>query len=345
MDTKVKVKDTILMGMEMHLTGDLMGVLEGVIREAFQNITMEELTTLPAVTQEMVDKENARLIEFYFWKKKNLTEQTKQSYMGTLKRFCLAVRKPLQSVSEMDAEIYLDNYMHRRITTAGKVKVNSPTTMNNERRNLYSFFTWMRQMRLRQDNPMENIEKYKEIRKPIDYYSREQLIALRDACRENRERAIIEVFHSTGGRVGEITEIRRDDVDWTTGDIVIMSEKSRKYRTIWLDEDARYYLKKYLAERSDSSPYLFVSERAPHNKLSRGCIRQIMKKIKERAGLTCRVYPHKMRKTLGMEMKNAGYDIGIIQEVMGHANPGVTAQYYAQSTAETLREIRKKMVA
>ena len=70
-----------------------------------------------------------------------------------------------------------------------------------------------------------------------------------------------------------------------------------------------------------------------------------MKRIGERENMECRVYPHKMRKTLGMKLKNSGIDIGTIQEVLGHANPTVTSRYYAESTPDTLRDIRRRAAA
>ena len=73
-------------------------------------------------------------------------------------------------------------------------------------------------------------------------------------------------------------------------------------------------------------------------------IQDSMKEIAEHAGVTNRCYPHKMRKTLGMELKNRGVDIGTIQEVLGHADSKVTSMYYAQSTPDTLRMIRKRAV-
>ena len=77
--------------------------------------------------------------------------------------------------------------------------------------------------------------------------------------------------------------------------------------------------------------------------MSTEAYRSVMKTIGRRAGLRCRVYPHKMRKTLGMNLKNRGVDLGIIQEVLGHANPAVTSQYYAQSTPKTLRSVRERL--
>lgn len=100
---------------------------------------------------------------------------------------------------------------------------------------------------------------------------------------------------------------------------MICGEKGDRYRPIYLDGEARYHLKKYLDSRTDTDPHLFVGKKAPHRPLTTSAIRREMKVIAERTGVTCRVYPHKMRKTLGMDLKNHGVDIGTIQEIMGHA--------------------------
>lgn len=104
----------------------------------------------------------------------------------------------------------------------------------------------------------------------------------------------------------------------------------------------RYHYRKYLNSRTDHNPAIFVSSKEPHQALSTCAVRGILKDIAKRAGVTSRVYPHKMRKTLGMELKNKGVDIGTIQEIMGHADSRVTSLYYAQSTPDTLRVIRNK---
>ena len=201
----------------------------------------------------------------------------------------------------------------------------------------------MRKSKFIADNPVESTEPKKVILKPIDYYSPEEIIRIRDACRNVRERAIIEVFRSTGARVGEIAEITLEQVNLETGDIWIQGEKGGKYRTLYLDDDAKHYYRLYLDTRTDESPYMFTRTRKPYGKMTTCSYRSIMKAIGRRAGLTCRVYPHKMRKTLGMNLKNKGVDIGTIQEVLGHASPAVTSQYYAQSTPHTLRSVRERV--
>jgi len=250
------------------------------------------------------------------------------------------IEKPLTQVDEIDIDYYLRWYEQRNIAS-GKGK-NQASTCNSERRYLSAFFTWLRKEKFITYNPVELVEPLKEVRKPIDYFSLSQIEDLREGCKTLRDRAIIEVLRSTGARVGEIPHINKDDIDWKTGDVSILSEKSGKYRTLYIDEVAMRYLKKYLNSREDNNEALFVWDKKPYQRLEKSGIRAAMKSIAKRENVQYRVYPHKMRKTLGMQLKNRGVDIGLIQEVMGHANPVVTSRYYAESTPETLRQVRMR---
>lgn len=104
-------------------------------------------------------------------------------------------------------------------------------------------------------------------------------------------------------------------------------------------------VEEYLDQRTDDNAALFVSCKRPYDRLHTSGIRSVLKQIAEREGMQCRVYPHKLRKTLGMNLKNSGVDLGSIQEILGHANPTVTSRYYAESTPETLRGIRRRSAA
>lgn len=340
---KTQVKDRIIMKMKEYLDIDTIQILETVIVQEFSKLNIEEITTLPAKTRNSIDEQNKYIIDLFRYKKRALKKGTKVNYLNAIKRLITLIYKPLTQIDDMDIFNYLQWYEQRNMGTTGKK--NNSSTMNNERLFLSAFFSWMRKERLRPDNPVETIEKKKVIRKPIDYFKKDEMAKLRDACRNPRDRALVEVFRSTGARVNEITPITLDMIDWTTGDIEIQGEKSDRYRAIWLDVDARHYLKKYLDTRNDSNPHMFVHSRGRHEQLHAEGIRAVMRKLRERAKIKDRVYPHKYRKTLGMSLKNRGVDIGIIQEVMGHASPAVTAMYYAQSTPETLRRVREGCVA
>lgn len=321
-DTKVKVRDRILIAMKEHLPMDVLAILETVLAKEFAAVSMEEMSLLPVDVRNSVEEQNRQIVELFKYKKRNLKPATIDNYLRAVGQIATMTGKVLTRIDDMDIYNYLQWYENRNMSITGKRNQNS--TINNERLYLSAFFSWMRKNRLRTDNPVEVTERRKVVRKPIDYFKRDDMAKLRDACQTTRDRALVEVLRSTGARVNEITAITTDMIDWQTGDIVIQSEKSDKYRTIWLDDDARYYLRKYLDSRADNVPYLFVHSRGAHGQLKAGGIRTILKDLKKRSEIKGRAYPHKFRKTLGMELKNRGADIGLIQEIMGHASPAVT---------------------
>lgn len=335
---KKEFLNNVIVKMAEHVSKEILAILEQVITAELVRVNVEEITTLPAEWHSDKDQENRRILELFVFKKK-IKDNTKAAYLASVKRLVTLIDKPLTQIDESDITYYLMWYERGR---NGRIRPQA-STMNNERRFLSAFFSWMRKEKMISDNPVESIEPMRVVRKPIDYFRPEEVARMRDACRNSRERALVEVLRSTGARVGELVDIELNQIDWRTGDIMILSEKSDRYRTIYLDADARHYLKKYLDERKDGSKYLFPRSRAPYGKMTTCGIRNVFKEIGARAGVQCRVYPHKMRKTLGMNLKNRGVDIGTIQEIMGHASPAVTAEYYAQSTPATLRYVRERV--
>lgn len=342
-DIKKEIINNVVVAMSCYISDmDVLNVLENVLSTELIQVKVEKTNSLPAEWKSETEKRNQYLIQLFMIKKRGLSKETIQGYLRSVKRLMLMVRKPLDQVDTLDIEWYLAAYEKRPGQRKAKIE---NSTYNSERRFLSAFYTWMRKAKLISENPVEATEAKKVPQKPIDYFAREEIIKLRDACRNARERAMVEVFRSTGARVGEIADIQLNQVEFSTGSILICGEKGGRYRTLYLDDDARHYYQIYQQSRTDNSPYLFTQLRKPYGKLGKSSYRNILKAIGKRAGLTVRVYPHKMRKTLGMALKNRGVDIGTIQEVLGHASPAVTSLYYAQSTEKTLRDIRERVAA
>lgn len=337
---KAQIIDNVLVAMTYYLNSDVLEMLERVLTKNLVDVVVERINTLPMEMKDSIDNQNGYILQLFMYKKKKLADGTKYGYISAIKRLVTLVYKPLTNMEESDIYYYLDWYEHRNVPLNGRK--NQARTINNERRFLSAFFTWMRKEKLIGSNPVEAIEPLKVAKKPIDYFTPEEMASLKDGCESLRERAVIEVLRSTGARVGEVVGITIDLIDWETGDVMILGEKGNRYRTLYLDPDAIHHFRKYLNSRTDNNPAIFVSSRQPYQALSTCAIRGIVKDVAQRAGITSRAYPHKMRKTLGMELKNKGVDIGTIQEIMGHADSKVTSLYYAQSTPDTLRVVRNK---
>lgn len=315
------LRDTILLKMHPYLDATVMDMLNHAVSEALYKVDVVEMQTLPATMQNT----NEYIVELFKLRKApKLSDKTVAFYLDQVRHFCDFTNKSLLDITDMDVEVYLQQY--RR-------KGNDPRTVNNALKTISAFYTWMRQAHIILENPCDSVEKYKEIDKPIDHMKDWELETLRDACKDGciRDRAIIEVLRSTAVRVGELISINRTDIDWNTGNVIVYGEKNRKYRTVCIDDSARYYLKKYIDSRIDKEPALFVSSRKPNDRLTRASIRLILKEIRKKSGLERRVYPHLFRKTTATNMVRRGCPRDLVAFYLGHANGDIKTlnKYYA----------------
>lgn len=258
--------------------------------------------------------------------------------------FLDVVHKNLRNVVPTDIEYYLNEFAR------GKLKVNSPQSVNNERQFLSSVFTWLRRCNFISQNPVENVAKKKVPRKPIDFLQGIEVEELRTACDQDtvkgkRERAVLEFLLSTGARVGEVPEVKITDIDFVSGSLMIYGHKDREYREVYLNDAARVHIKRYLDSRQDDSPYLFVSLRKPATPIHESAFRDLLQDIKARAELRRRVYPHLMRKTMASSLRQHGASLDDIADLLGHASTAVTKGYYAAQTPGQLRQVHKACIA
>lgn len=327
------LRDTILTQMKPHLNPEMMDMLNQAIVKALFYVDVVEMETLPA-TRETT---NEYILELYAMKKlPKLSKQTAKYYLLSIKNLINFSGKSLLNITDMDIEYYLYSYSK---------KGNSATTVNNERRNLSAFFTWMRKSKLISENPVDGVEKWSEIEKPIDYLKDWEMEALRDACKITknkvakmkeyrecvRDRALLEFLRSTAVRVGECVTVDRKDVNWTTGDVLIYGHKTRKYRTACLDDIAKYHLKKYIDSRTDTNEALFVSIKGAHDRIHKNGIEYIIRTIAERSILDRRVYPHLLRKTTATNMAKHGCPRELVAFYLGHrdGNTKTLNKHYA----------------
>ncbi|QDW73072.1 tyrosine-type recombinase/integrase [Lachnospiraceae bacterium KGMB03038] len=341
------LRDTILTGMKPYLDAAVLDILNQVVVQALFDVEVTESQTLPATR----NNTNEHILQLYMTKKApKLSPKTVNYYLLTIRRFSDYVDKSLLDVTDMDVECYLQAYAR---------KGNQASTVNNERRNLSAFYTWARKSHLVNDNPVDGVEPYKTIDKPIEYMEDWEMEAMRDACKLEksskvteikeyreclRDRALIEFLRSTAVRVSECASVDIRDIDWQTGELVVYGQKTRSYRTVCLDDAARYHVRKYIDSRRDNDPALFASLKAPHNRLTKSGIESAIKAVAIRAGLKRRVYPHLFRKTTATNMTRRGCPRELIALYLGHKNGNtrtLNAHYAATDQGQVLAAFRQ----
>lgn len=165
-----------------------------------------------------------------------------------------------------------------------------------------------------------------------------------------RDKAILELLFSTGLRVSECANLRRDSVNLKKDEFTVMG-KGSKLRIVFLTDSARKGIEAYLKERDlrmDTSPYLFAShDRASKARnddakpLTSRSIQRMIQKYTKAAGITKKVTPHTIRHTFATDLLQNGADIRSVQSMLGHASI-TTTQVYTHITNKRLRETHKK---
>ena len=335
---KEQLINDILLRMQEIIGREELRILEQVLLSVMYRVEIVRMET--ALATDMDDNDYMISTIRLNMQKRDLSEKTIGQYMRSVRMFLDVIHKNLRSVDPTDVEYYLTEFAR------GKQKMNNARSVNNERQYLSAVFLWLRRCSFVSRNPVENVPKRKVPGKPIDFLQGIEVEELRASCdpmtgKGRRERAVLEFLLSTGARVGEVPDVKINDIDFQTGELLLYGHKDREYRTVYLNDAARLHIRRYLDTRSDESPYLFVSLKAPHAPIHDCAYRDILQNIREQAEMRRRVYPHLMRKTMASALRQRGTALEDIADILGHSNIRVTRDYYAAQTPGRLRQIQK----
>ena len=228
-----------------------------------------------------------------------------------------ALHKEVKQIDTDDIRSYLTEYQAR--------KKSSKVTIDNIRRILSSFFSWLEDEDYILKSPVRRIHKVKTGTNIKETYSDEALELMRDNCTELRDLAMIDMLASTGMRVGEMVLLNREDINFNERECVVFG-KGDKERIVYFDARTKIHLQNYLQSRTDDDPALFVSLQAPHSRLSIGGIEVRLRQMGKRLGLN-KVHPHKFRRTLATMAIDKGMPIEQLQQLLGHKRIDTTLQY------------------
>lgn len=245
------------------------------------------------------------------------SDKSLKYYKATIERMLNAISKIVNHIETDDIRNYLIKYQEQNKS--------SKVTIDNIRRILSSFFSWLEEEDYILKSPVRRIHKVRTGSNIKETYSDEVMELMRDNCSELRDLAIIDMLASTGVRVGEMVLLNRTDVDFNERECIVFG-KGNKARVVYFDARTKIHLQNYLKSRSDNNLALFVSLKAPHNRLQIGGVEARLRRLGKLLGIH-KVHPHKFRRTLATMAIDKGMPIEQLQQLLGHKKIDTTLQY------------------
>lgn len=280
----------------------------------------------------------------------------------TVKFYKESIVKTLEQIGKPYNEITADD-IRPYIAIRSQNDHVSKVTVNNERRCLSAFYTWLQKEEILLKNPMSKVDAIKVTKKKKQAFTQMELELLRNACRNERETAIIEFLISTWARVSEMAQVRLSEL----GDgKVIVHGKGDKEREVFLSPKAILAIELYIKKRTDSNPYLFPrckyagdvktmtksftrkeqsewwqrAEFVGDGHMENSTIETIVRRIGKRAGVE-NAHPHRFRRTGATMALRTGMPLLTVSKILGHENIGTT-QIYLDISDQELLEAHEK---
>ena len=262
------------------------------------------------------------------------SEKTLNYYKSTIDALISTLNKDVKHIETDDVRRYLTDYQAK--------KNSSKVTIDNIRRILSSFFSWLEDESYILKSPVRRIHKVKTSTIIKETYSDEELEQMRDNCNDLRDLAIIDMLASTGMRIGEMVLLNRSDIDFEERECVVFG-KGSKERVVYFDARTKIHLQDYLDSRTDDNEALFVTLRSPHDRITIGGVETRLREFGKQIGIK-KVHPHKFRRTLATMAIDKGMPIEQLQRLLGHSKIDTTLQY-AMVKQSNVKMAHKKYIS
>ncbi len=274
--------------------------------------------------------------------------KTVENYDRYLSRFALDMQ--VQKVADITEDLLREFRLKLNRAPGVKVRGQAAATMKKNTQNYYmialrSFLKYCRKRNIVAVAP-DVIELAKTGARHLDLISVDELSRLLKApdtatLRGMRDKALLELFFSTGLRLSELCSLNRD-LDLSKDEFSIRG-KGEKVRVVFLSDAAKAAIAAYLKARKDMAEPLFVnsSNNDTAGRLTPRSIERTVKHYAIKAGISKKVTPHVLRHSFATDLLSNGADIRSVQMMLGHANIATT-QVYTHITDKQLREVHKK---
>ncbi|MFA5117636.1 MAG: tyrosine recombinase XerC [Candidatus Omnitrophota bacterium] len=282
----------------------------------------------------MTDKYIEKFIR-YLEIEKNYSKYTILNYHLDLEAFRLFLgESDLEKVDYLTLRKYLATLKERKLVAR---------TVSRRLSSLRSFFKFLVREGFLKNNPILAISSPKQDKHLPSFLTEEEVSRLIDAAatddeRGHRDRAILEMFYSTGMRIGELVGLSIPDVDFFSCVVKVMG-KGRRERIVPVGDTALAALRAYLENRKKQTDVLFLNKN--NSRISDRGVRNIVKKYIRMCGIKQGVSAHTLRHSFATHLLNRGADLRSVQELLGHVNLSTT-QIYTHLTTDRLKSVYDK---
>ncbi|WP_404346460.1 site-specific tyrosine recombinase/integron integrase [Sutcliffiella horikoshii] len=272
------------------------------------------------------------------WDKYQLDKKIEGYSPLTLKTYCFQYNMLLRYFGDIDLnDLTTDQLKEYLIKGSTHLK---PSSLGHKVRCIRSLFKWANDEGLIKKNPAAKLKEPKLGKRIPKFLTELEIEHLRESCQNSMENALFEFFYSTGCRIGEVVKLNRDDINFASNSVIVHG-KGDKEREVYFNTRCSLWLKRYLDERDDQDPCLFITERRPKRRMSIDLIRYIIKRISSGAGINKNIHPHQLRHSYATHMINNGAPLEVIQSLLGHEK-SETTRIYAQLSGKLRKDLYSK---
>ena len=313
---KTKVITLIKNSMKPFLDKNQIFELDNSLKKILKNFELIKINKNLTINE---SQENQELLKSFLAAKEieGCSERTLAYYNSTIIKMLDSLNLRIESITTEDLRNYLADYKNNSNS--------SKSTIDNIRRVLSSFFSWLEDEDYILKNPVRRIHKIKTKKVVKEIISDENFEILRDNCNNIRDLAMIELLASTGIRVGELVNLNIEDVLFNERECIVLG-KGDSERVVYFDAKTKIHLQKYLESRKDKSPALFVSFKKPYKRLGINGVERRIRELGQGANIK-KVHPHKFRRTMATNAIDKGMPIEQVQRLLGHVQIDTTMQY------------------
>ena len=325
---KQRIMKEIVQQMLPYLDNAQLQKLQEVLEHSLYNCEISGKVT-------EAEDDSQKLIDSFVYAKRieGCSEKTLKYYRTTIEAMTDAIDKGVRHMQTDDLRTYLTEYQEKH----GSSRV----TIDNIRRILSSFFSWLEDEDHILKSPVRRIHKVKTATNIKETYTDEELEKMRDNCEELRDLAIVDMLASTGMRIGEMVLLNKADINFNERECVVFG-KGDKERVVYFDARTKIHLKNYIDSRIDDNPALFVTLRAPYTRITIGGIESRLREMGKNLEIE-KVHPHKFRRTLATMAIDKGMPIEQLQQLLGHKRIDTTLQY-AMVKQSNVKQAHRKYI-